>query len=365
MSTNLPSKHPSEDHFEGLYVADLGEQQLLQRVQRFCPANLVGDDAAVLNPRAGYSLVVTADMLVDGVHFATGYVTTDQGKTGQDTPGKCTTSPQDVGWRGTAANLSDLAAMGAQPLGITVSLGLPPTTPVQWLDELYEGITGCLSPYQAPILGGDLCRSPILTLSITALGEVLLGQQFLRSTAQVGDAIVVTGVHGASRAGLELLLNPDWGQDLSPQAQSLLKRAHQRPTPRLDVPPLLRQLDPTARITGMDSSDGLADAVLQICRASGVGARLNRDRLPIPEVLRATQSLSEQTLIHWVLYGGEDFELILCLPQPLAEALVSQLGQQAVIIGKIVADPTVRLVNEGGQSLGAPLSLEQGFQHFS
>jgi thiamine-monophosphate kinase len=340
---------------DDIFVEDLGEQELLQRLQQFCPAELVGDDAAVLTPRPGYALVVTTDMLVDGVHFATGAATL----------GKWTTSPRDVGWRGAAANLSDLAAMGAQPLGITVSLGLPPQTPVRWIDELYEGMVACLNVHQAPILGGDLCRSPILTLSITALGEVLPDQQILRSTAQVGDAIVATGRHGASRAGLELLLNPEWGKELSLQAQNILKQAHQRPTPRLDIPPLLEQIDSTVRVAGMDSSDGLADAVLQICRASGVGAVLWQSRLPIPDALRHTQSLTEQELIDWVLYGGEDFELILCLPLTIAEMLVLKLGPQAAIIGQIVADPAVILADDSGQPLGAPLSLEQGFQHFS
>jgi thiamine-monophosphate kinase len=346
------SEQPLSDD---VLVSDLGEQQLLQRLQQFCPAEFIGDDAAVLTPRPGYDLAVTADMLVDGVHFATGAAT----------PGKCTTSLNDVGWRGAAANLSDLAAMGAQPLGITVSLGLPPHIPVRWIDEVYEGMVDCLNVHRAPIVGGDLCRSPILTLAITALGEVLPDRQILRSTAQVGDAIIATGRHGASRAGLELLLNPQWGQDLSPQDQNALKRSHQRPIPRLDVPPMLTQIDPTARAAGMDSSDGLADAVLQICRASRVGAVLWRDRLPIPDALSQTQSLSEQERLNWVLYGGEDFELILCLPLTLAEKLVLKLGRQAAIIGQIVADPTVILADNSGRPLGAPLSLEQGFQHFS
>jgi thiamine-monophosphate kinase len=230
-------------------ICTLGEQQLLQHLQRFCPAHLIGDDAAVLPTRADRHLVITADMLVDGIHFSIGFANST-----------CTTSPTDVGWRAAAANLSDLAAMGAEPIGITISLGLPPEIPVRWLDELYQGITECLHPYQTPILGGDLCRSPILTLAITALGEVLPNQKILRSTAQPGDAIVVTGIHGASRGGLELLLNPEWGQDLDEPVRDSLKRAHQHPIPRLDIPPLLRKIDPTGRVAGMDSSDGLADA---------------------------------------------------------------------------------------------------------
>jgi thiamine-monophosphate kinase len=335
-------------------VSEIGEQQLLQRLHRFCPAHLVGDDAAVLPTRGDRLLVVTSDMLVDGTHFSIGLAN----------PAVQTTSPADAGWRAAAANLSDLAAMGAEPLGITISLGLPPKTPVRWLDELYEGITECLNRYKTPILGGDLCRSPILTLAITALGEVLPTHQILRSAAKPGDAIVVTGVHGASRAGLELLLHPEWGQDLSEEVRHSLKRAHQRPNPRLDVPPLLRQLGSTVRVAGMDSSDGLADAVLQICRASGVGACLWQERLPIPDAFRQTQALSESDGLDWVLYGGEDFELVLCLPEAIAHQLVQQLGGAAAIIGEITTEPSVVLKDSSRTQPDQRLSLERGFQHF-
>jgi thiamine-monophosphate kinase len=335
-------------------VSEMGEQHLLHRLQRFCPAHLVGDDAAVLPTRGDRHLAVTADMLVDGVHFSIGLAN----------PTVRTTSPADVGWRAAAANLSDLAAMGAEPLGITVSLGLPPETPVRWLDELYEGMTECLNSYQTPILGGDLCRSPILTLGITALGEVLPTQKILRSVAQPGDVIVATGIHGASRAGLELLLNPQWGQDLDTEARAALKRAHQRPIPRLDVPLLIWQIAPTCRVAGMDSSDGLADAVLQICRASGVGACLWQDRLPMPEAFRQTQALSEQDGLDWVLYGGEDFELVLCLSEAIALQLLPQLGKHAAIIGEITQEPSVILKDPSGFYPDQALSLERGFQHF-
>jgi thiamine-monophosphate kinase len=333
-------------------ISTLGEQQLLQRLQRFCPAHLVGDDAAVLPTRSDRHLVITADMLVDGIHFSVGFANPI-----------CTTSPTDVGWRAAAANLSDLAAMGADPIGITVSLGLPPQTPIRWLDELYQGMTECLNPSQTPILGGDLCRSPILTLAITALGEVLPSQKILRSTAQPGDAIVVTGTHGASRGGLELLLNPEWGQDLDEPARNSLKRTHQRPTPRLDVPPLLRKIDPIGRVAGMDSSDGLADAVLQICRASGVGASLWQDRLPIPNAFGQTRSLSAADALDWALYGGEDFELVLCMPEAIALQLLPQL-KDAAIIGNITAQQSVVLKSPDGSQPDQVLSLEKGFQHF-
>lgn len=272
-------------------------------------------------------------------------------------------TPADVGWRAAAANLSDLAAMGAAPVGLTVGLGLPGTTPVSWVEQLYEGLSNCLQQYKSVILGGDICRSPVITLAITALGQVAPEQVIRRSAARPGDLILVSGAHGAARAGLEILLNSEWGSDLEPNDRAALIHAHQRPRPRLEIPPLLRSLNPEGRVAGMDSSDGLADAVLQICRASGVGACLDSSRLPIPAALQKTQFCDPETAVHWTLYGGEDFELVLCLPLTDAEALVQQL-QDAAIIGEITAGSEVELVDPTGILPPRRLTLEQGFQHF-
>ncbi len=334
-----------------LTIQDIGEQGLLAKLQHFCLAGVVGDDAAVLTPEAGKVLVVTTDVLIDGVHFS-----------------EQTTTAADAGWRAVAANLSDLAAMGATPLGLTVGLGLPGCLPVTWVEQLYQGMTECLHSYQAAIVGGDVVRSPVITLAITALGKATPHQILRRSTAQPGDAIVVTGPHGASRAGLELLLHPERGTDLDDCDRQAFIRAHQRPRPRLDVlPSLFAQFEPLSEpplpipVAGMDSSDGLADAVCQICRTSGVGARLWQDHLPLPEALSAW--VGQETAIAWSLYGGEDFELVLCLPFPMAKALVNQLGAEAAIVGEITVEPGVWLVTETGAVVQS-LKLEQGFQHF-
>lgn len=335
-----------------MLVRELGEQGLLKRLFTFCPIDVIGDDAALLSVAAGHSLVVTTDMLVDGVHFS------DR-----------TTSPADAGWRAAAANLSDLAAMGAEPLGITVGLGLPGDLQVDWVEQLYRGIVECLQPHQVSIIGGDICRSSLITVSITALGQVLPDQAIRRSSARPGDAIVVTGVHGSSRAGLELLLRPEQGQSLSPTDRAVLIKAHQRPHPRLDAISTLREiltLEQTGVRTvipaGMDSSDGLADAVLQICRASRVGAQLERNLIPFAPCLTAW--VAEAQAIDWALYGGEDFELVLCLPRSIAQVLVERLGAGAAIVGTITAQPGVVLKDSSGRYPDERLSLDRGFQHF-
>ena len=316
-----------------LQVQEIGEQGLLKRVQAFCPSAVIGDDAAVLPTESGKSLVVTSDVLVDAVHFS------DR-----------TTPPESAGWRAVAANLSDLAAMGASPMGITVGLGLPGETSVEWVERLYQGMVDCLARFGSAIVGGDLCRSPVRTIAITAFGQVDPNRVIRRSLAQPGDVILVTGFHGSSRAGLELLLTNQSRGDA-------LIRAHQFPIPRLDVLPL-----PNTRIAGMDSSDGLADAVLQICRMSRVGAKLDRAAIPIHPDLKIWVS-SEQA-IAWALYGGEDFELVLCLAENVARDWVEKLGEGAAIVGKITSDPTVQLIDSAGVFPTQILSLEQGFQHF-
>ncbi|NJL83908.1 MAG: thiamine-phosphate kinase [Chloroflexaceae bacterium] len=322
-------------------VNAIGEQGLLGKLQAFCPPEVIGDDGAAIATPPG-ELIVTTDMLIDGVHFS------DR-----------TTPPEAVGWRAAAANLSDLAAMGATALGITVGLSLPGETPLSWVEQLYQGLQDCLQQYDAVILGGDVTRAPLRAISITALGHVAAEQIIWRRSAQPGDAILVSGYHGASRGGLELLLHPEQGQDLTETERHYLQQAHQRPRPRLDLISSLRSQVEPFRVAGMDSSDGLADAVLQICRASGVGAELAAAAIPLPEAL---QKLAGPAALEWALYGGEDFELVLCLPPERAAELVSQWGAGAAIVGRIVSGDRVELLQG---TTRRTLSLEAGFQHFS
>ncbi|MBP0011816.1 MAG: thiamine-phosphate kinase [Roseofilum sp. SBFL] len=326
-------------------VREVGEQGLLQRLFRFCAAHRVGDDGAVLDLTPGYRMVVTTDVLVDGVHFS-----------------DLTTPPHAVGWRAVAANLSDLAAMGACPLGIAVGLSLTADTEVEWVESLYEGMNDGLKPHETAIIGGDVVRSPVISLSITALGQVKPDRLCQRHTGKPGDLIVVTGVHGASRAGLECLLNPQWSMTLSPGDRQKFIKAHQYPKPRLDVLPKLWNLKPQ-RIAGMDSSDGLADALDQICRASGVGARIDLSQIPTAQGLSSV--LSEAKIRHWTFYGGEDFELVLCLPPEVAHPFVETLEGEAAIIGELIGGDRIELIDRHDrQNPNLTLDRSWGFQHF-
>ncbi|MEG5057662.1 thiamine-phosphate kinase [Microcoleus sp. A2-C5] len=384
-----------------MLIKDIGEQGLLRILQKFCPAEIVGDDCAVLPTNPHQSLAVTTDMLVDGVHFS------DR-----------TTGPYYAGWRAAAANLSDLAAMGATPLAVTVALAVAADTAVDWVEEFYRGMTACLEVYHTPIAGGDVVRSPVVTVAITAFGQVECDRTISRSNARSNWAIVATGFHGASRAGLELLLNPEFGQNLEKGDRTSLILAHQRPKPRLDVlpvvweildaagamepplsPPLAKggkqelEMEPPLNspitkgekqesnflsppltkggaggvnspifIAGMDSSDGLADAIVQVCRASGVGAKVDRAKIPIPPILR--EIVSTETALDWALYGGEDFELVLFLPIAHAKLLVDRIGDGAAIVGITTESTDIWLTDRNGIYADIVLECDRGFQHF-
>lgn len=336
----------------GSTIAELGEHEVLRRLRRFCAA-VVGDDGAVQALPAGEQLVVTTDVLVDGVHFC------DR-----------TLPPHDLGWRAAAINLSDLAAMGARTTGLTVGLTLPAGTPWPWLEALYQGIVDCLAHYGGAIIGGDLCRGEHRSLAITALGSVLPHQALYRSRAQAGQTLVTTGVHGASRAGLALLLGElrhdfQCGQ---PDAHTHpWIQAHQRPVPRFDAIATLRTLPGWSSktvprtIAVMDTSDGLADAVIQICHQSRVGATLQRSQLPIPPGL--SDAVGAAAAENWTLYGGEDFELVLSLSPDMAQAFVEQLpGSQ--IVGQTTLEPAIRLINDVTHGADIPLDQGLGYQHF-
>ena len=329
----------------GLKLQDIGEQGLLKRLQRFCPADVIGDDGAVLEivGHGAARLVVTTDVLVDGVHFSVGL----------ENP-IVTTPPHAAGWRSAAANLSDLAAMGATAASITIGLSVPSEIPVQWIEEIYRGIADCLKAWQVSIVGGDVVRSRQLSLAITAIGSVDSAKVIRRNGAKLGDRIVMTGIHGRSRVGLELLL----GHDLPLSDRAAWIKAHQYPQPRLD---LVSQL-PAPTPAGMDSSDGLADAVLQICRASGVGAVLDQASiLNHPEIKELITIVGLQQALEWVLYGGEDFELILCMPPDQANEFCEIT--KSIPIGAITNTANVLLQDDMGEI--RLLSLDQGFQHFA
>lgn len=328
----------------------LGEWQLLDRLRAFAPPGQFDDDAALIAERAGGMLVVNTDVLVEGVHFS-----------------DATMGPGDLGWRAAAANLSDLAAMGCREVvGITVGLVAPPRTPWAWVEGVYGGLTAALAPTGAPLLGGDCSSGSERLLAVTALGRLGPQGPIRRQDGRAGDVLVCSGLHGLSRLGLALLLEqPLQGHqsgsiaasDLPADLRQRAIAAHRRPQARLDVVAALEQSQPPGdawRVGGTDSSDGLAAALTAIARTSGCDALLDRSALPIDPAMVPLQEATD-----WCLSGGEDFELVLALPERWAQRLqaclpeVHRLGRLVTGSGQLLWQSTKERVQ------GAA-----GFRHF-
>lgn len=326
-------------------IKDIGEHQLLDIIRPYCDQKKIGDDGAIIHVNKDKKLVVTTDILVENVHFSDN-----------------TTPPHSVGYRAASANLSDLAAMGATPIALTVGLCLKKDVDISWVESLYQGIQQCLEPFNISIVGGDITRSIVNTIAITALGQVDDKEVIYRNTAEVGDLIVITGVHGLARAGLEMLLYPEKYSHINLENKKKVICAHQYPQARLDVIKAIRNINCHSKITGMDSSDGLADAIIQICHSSHVGAIINRREIPISSVIK--EITDEETALNWVLYGGEDFELVLCMSEETTQSLKLNLVTDCHIIGEITASSEIQLVDDENVYPKLLLNQRKTFQHF-
>lgn len=321
-------------------LAELGERELLRRLQHFAPPGQLEDDAALVLSTPGRHGVVSSDVLVEDHHFS-----------------KATTPPESVGWRAVMANLSDLAAMGAdQVVGVTVGLSCPGSLPWPWLESVYGGMVKALGCHGGHLLGGDCVGSPMVSLAMTALGTVDQEHVILRRGAQVGDWLVCSGPHGLSSYGLSLLLHGVKPRSGSLQAQAIA--AHCYPRARLDVPQQLWASRPPGapwRIAGTDSSDGLAQALHLLCGEQGLGVHVNR--LPLPAVLMGLPGAECHCL-----WGGEDFELVLALEPRWAEALLERCPD-FYRLGTVTADGQLLLKDAQGGQL-RPFPPGNPFDHF-
>ena len=293
----------------------------------------IGDDCALLLPPTGQHLVVTMDTLVADVHF---FATTD---------------PTGLGHKALAVNLSDLAAMGALPRWFTLNLSLPAVDEA-WLAAFARGMLSLAERYGVRLVGGDTVRGA-LSFSITAMGERPLSaaSSMLRSGARVGDWIAVSGIPGEAALGLAQRLGElQLPADLAARA---LARLH-RPEPRVALGLALR----TFASSALDISDGLAQDLGHILRASGVGARIELAQLPRSAVLEA---VSQERVWQAQLAGGDDYELLFTVPEAALGAL-AHLPENITLIGRIEAEPGLRLRCADGSLR----TLEKGgHEHFA
>lgn len=275
----------------------------------------IGDDAAVF--RQSYHDIVTAvDTFVDGVHFS-----------------KQTMDPFQIGYRALAANLSDMAAMGANPIAYLVSIVVPPHYSDQDLAEIYRGLDTIAQKYQLDLIGGDTVTGEQLVLSVTINGAVERDKVRYRHLMKPDDLIFVTGTLGDSAAGLELLLSEQ--SDIK-GANYLIDR-HRKPTPRINF---AKRLAPIDRIALNDISDGIASELNELAQASHLTIYSNTAKLPVSEPLK---QFSRDRQLEYILNGGEDFELVGSVARkdwPIVKQIAKQTETPIVIIGEVIDQET-------------------------
>lgn len=316
----------------------MGEFELIRRYFAAAPcarpaggvALGIGDDCALLQPAPGMQLALSTDTLVAGVHF----------------PHSC--DPFLLGQRALAVSVSDLAAMGAEPLGFTLAITLPQADP-DWLAGFARGLSGMADQCAITLVGGDTTRGP-LCLTLSVFGQVPTGQALTRAGARPGDLLCVGGSLGDGAGALPLVLGE---QQVSGGAADYLLQRYWAPQPQLGLGQWLRGRATAA----LDISDGLLADCGHIAAASGVALRIERDCLPLSAALR---TLAAERALKCALGGGDDYRLAFTLPAEFLPALRAQ-WPEAVAIGQAVAGQGVQLVDAQGRPIDPPRA---GYQHF-
>ncbi len=331
---------------------ELSERELVRGIRKVLSGDApgvvvaVGDDAAVIDP-GRHQGVLTADMLVEGVHFELG-----------------ATSAHDLGYKAVSVNVSDVAAMGGSPRYGLACLGLSDGIEAAWVMELYGGMREAADEYGMALVGGDTSRADRAVVSVTVYGEVPTGRAVTRSGARPGEVLVVTGSLGGSAGGLRIArdaarhhteaLSTEWGR--------ALLAVHERPRARVGEGQALAAAGASAMI---DLSDGLAIDLARLCEESGVGARVSLPDLPLGPGLVDLASVTDADPVDLALHGGEDYELLAALPPQALEragrSLVERFGTRLTEIGEITEGTGVVAVRGDAEEPLEP----KGWDHFA
>jgi thiamine-monophosphate kinase len=300
----------------------------------------IGDDAALISIAEGMELAISADMLVSGTHF---FADAD---------------PYQLGWKSLAVNISDMAAMGAQPKWATLAIALPNEN-TQWLSAFSKGFFACAENFGVDLIGGDTTRASNktgLTISIQIMGEIPKGRAIKRSGAKAGDDVWLSGPLGKAAAGLRHLLGEI---EIPPDQLQVHLDALHRPQPRVALGLALRGIATSC----LDISDGLMGDLQHILKASQVGATLSLNAIPTSKFI--AEHLHEAAFRNYLLAGGDDYELCFTAPQnrsPDIEDLANSLHLPLTKIGRITTEQTLLVMDAHQQSV----TLDQlGYNHFS
>lgn len=293
------------------------------------------DDAATWVPAPGMETVLSTDTLVSGVHFV------------GDEPADL------IAQKALRVNFSDLVAKGAAPCGYLVNLALSPGEDRVWLEQFSAGLARDQAEFTCSLLGGDTVSTPgPLMVSVTAIGEVPAGGVVRRGTANVGDVLYVTGTIGDSALGLDVLR----GHCKSVDDAYLIDR-YRLPRPRIECLELIREFASAA----MDVSDGLIGDLEQLCTASGVGANVNTDLVPLSDPVKSLSELDDQVLLR-ALTGGDDYEILFSVPDVRADEFELACSQDVHHIGEVVAGQKVTARNTAGETIAFP---SKSWSHFT
>lgn len=310
-------------------IKDIGEFGLISRITRKTrDKNVIvgiGDDAAVIKIDKVFQ-VLTTDCLVEGDHFRREWFT-----------------PLQIGMKAIEINVSDIAAMGATPKYVLVSLGLPEELNVEFVDEMYKGMWKTCDKYNIDIIGGNMTHSNQIFISITLSGEVEKKNLVLRNGAKPGDFIFVSGHLGNGRAGLRVFQENIKGFNE-------IRKKYLEPKAKLEY-----ALKTAPFVNSMiDISDGLAADIKHICEQSNCGAVIHRDKIPIDDEVRRVARLLGENEYDYALFGGEDFELVYTVSQKMVDKI------DGYLIGEITKDKKIKLLSNGKQRE----IMGHGYDHF-
>ena len=323
-------------------LSEVGERALIEIARKLCRRGPrvrigIGDDAAAIDID-GRCLIATTDMLVAGTHFPPG------------------TTPEQMGHKAVVVNLSDLAAMGAEPLGLVFSVALPRKLDLTFVKRLVKSLDATAREYGTYVVGGDLDESDEITIAGTAFGLVKKGELLRRSRAKEGDIVAVTGLLGAASAGLRLLL-----EKLPAEGYRTLIDAQLEPVARVKEGRVLaRSGSVTAAI---DVTDGLAANLWQLARESKVKFIVERERLPEHPLVRRFAARHGFSVDDFVLFGGEDFELLFTVRSrgwTKVRRALRRVGIMATPIGHVAKGRGV-FIQSGGKTRVLP---DRGYEHF-
>jgi len=278
----------------------------------------IGDDCAILSVTDEEDWLVTTDLLMEDVHFLRNSIT-----------------PEQLGYKSLAVNLSDIAAMGGTPIGSFLSIAIPSDIEVEYLDAFMKGYHDLSEKYSTPLLGGDTTRSlKYLAINVCVIGKCPKGKARRRDMAQTGDVVCVTGNLGDSAGGLQVLLDK---LPSTEESRHLLHKHHQ-PEPKLKEGLYLAGNDAVHAM--MDISDGIASDLMHILKASGKSAIIDTDQLPISEILKKLALQQKWNTMDLAASGGEDYELLFTISEsefePIQRAFSRQFGKALYRIGRIM-----------------------------